>query len=135
MRYASKKSYGKRWKKCLLERRLSDIYGIKIGYESKQGTIENLARINKDMLLAVRNKRKKFGKVIFDDIIKKSFLYNIDLLWKEHLHLLEHIKSGINLRAYGQKEPLSEYKLEAFDMFEAMLIELEERIVKQMYEL
>lgn len=45
----------------------------------------------------------------------------LDQSWKEHLLGLDHLRQGINLRAFGQKDPLNEYKAEAFEMFETML--------------
>jgi preprotein translocase subunit SecA len=58
------------------------------------------------------------------------FIYTIDHLWKEHLHTLDHLRTGINLRAYAQRNPLNEYKQEAFDLFKHMLKTLNEDIIK-----
>ncbi len=56
---------------------------------------------------------------------EKSLLLQIlDHLWKEHLLHLDHLRQGIHLRGYGQRDPLNEYKREAFDLFEAMLTNL-----------
>jgi preprotein translocase subunit SecA len=52
----------------------------------------------------------------------------LDQVWKEHLLALDHLRQGIGLRAYGQRDPLNEYKSEAFAMFNAMLDELKERV-------
>jgi preprotein translocase subunit SecA len=52
----------------------------------------------------------------------------LDQVWKEHLLGLDHLRQGIGLRAYAQKDPLNEYKREAFDLFEAMLERLRERV-------
>jgi preprotein translocase subunit SecA len=61
--------------------------------------------------------------------IEKSFLLQIlDQVWKEHLLALDHLRQGIGLRAYGQRDPLNEYKTEAFAMFNALLDELKERV-------
>jgi preprotein translocase subunit SecA len=49
-------------------------------------------------------------------------------VWKEHLYALDHLRQGIGLRAYGQRDPLNEYKSEAFALFNAMLDELKERV-------
>jgi preprotein translocase subunit SecA len=49
-------------------------------------------------------------------------------VWKEHLLALDHLRQGIGLRAYGQRDPLNEYKSEAFALFNAMLDELKERV-------
>jgi preprotein translocase subunit SecA len=61
--------------------------------------------------------------------VEKSLLLQIlDQVWKEHLLALDHLRQGIGLRAYGQRDPLNEYKSEAFAMFNAMLDELKERV-------
>ena len=52
----------------------------------------------------------------------------LDTVWKEHLLALDHLRQGIGLRAYGQRDPLNEYKSEAFALFNAMLDELKERV-------
>src|SRR5580698_11391249 len=61
--------------------------------------------------------------------IEKSLLLQVlDAVWKEHLYALDHLRQGIGLRAYGQRDPLNEYKAEAFALFNAMLDELKERV-------
>ncbi len=57
---------------------------------------------------------------------KSILLQLLDQSWKEHLLALDHLRQGIGLRAYGQKDPLNEYKREAFDLFNAMLAQLRE---------
>jgi preprotein translocase subunit SecA len=53
-----------------------------------------------------------------------------DQVWKEHLLTLDHLRQGIGLRAYGQRDPLNEYKREAFDLFSTMLETLRERVTQ-----
>jgi preprotein translocase subunit SecA len=61
-------------------------------------------------------------------VVEKSLLLQIfDSVWKEHLLSLDHLRQGIGLRAYGQRDPLNEYKSEAFNLFNAMLVDLRER--------
>jgi preprotein translocase subunit SecA len=59
---------------------------------------------------------------------KSLLLQTLDAVWKEHLLALDHLRQGIGLRAYGQRDPLNEYKSEAFGLFNAMLDELKERV-------
>ncbi|MGA9868656.1 MAG: preprotein translocase subunit SecA [Acetobacteraceae bacterium] len=61
-------------------------------------------------------------------IEKSMLIQTLDAVWKEHLYALDHLRQGIGLRAYGQKDPLNEYKTEAFALFNAMLDELKERV-------
>ena len=61
---------------------------------------------------------------------EKSLLLQIlDQIWKDHLLTLDHLRQGINLRAYGQRDPLNEYKREAFELFETMLTKLREQVI------
>jgi len=62
---------------------------------------------------------------------KQVLLQTLDHLWREHLLTLEHLRQVIGFRAYGQRDPLNEYKSEAFILFEAMLVRLREAVTKQ----
>ncbi|RYH13889.1 MAG: preprotein translocase subunit SecA [Alphaproteobacteria bacterium] len=65
----------------------------------------------------------------FMRMVEKSLLLQIfDQVWKEHLLSLDHLRQGIGLRAYGQRDPLNEYKSEAFGLFNTMLADLRERV-------
>ncbi|HCS69828.1 MAG TPA: preprotein translocase subunit SecA, partial [Rhodospirillaceae bacterium] len=64
---------------------------------------------------------------IFRSVEKAVLLQLLDQLWKDHLLTLDHLRHGIGLRAYGQRDPLNEYKQEAFALFEEMLVGLRER--------
>src|SRR5262249_470056 len=57
----------------------------------------------------------------------------INQLWREHLLNMDHLKEGIGLRGYGQRDPLVEYKKEAFEMFQEMIDHLKEVVVEQLF--
>jgi preprotein translocase subunit SecA len=64
-------------------------------------------------------------------MVEKSLLLQLlDQIWKDHLLSLDHLRQGIGLRAYAQKDPLNEYKREAFDLFEQMLVSLRETVTQ-----
>jgi len=63
------------------------------------------------------------------------FLQIIDSKWKDHLYAMDSLREGIGLRAYGQKDPLIEYKREAFGMFGQMISAIEEDAVQTIYKL
>jgi preprotein translocase subunit SecA len=73
-------------------------------------------------------KAANFGPDLLRYIEKSILIQTLDAVWKEHLHALDHLRQGIGLRAYGQRDPLTEYKSEAFVLFNAMLDELKERV-------
>jgi preprotein translocase subunit SecA len=60
-------------------------------------------------------------------------LQTIDTLWKDHLLNMDHLKEGIGLRGYGQKNPLQEYQKEGYDMFEDMIQRKEEDVVQKLF--
>src|SRR3954463_6191883 len=57
----------------------------------------------------------------------------VDQQWKDHLYSLDHLKEGIGLRGYGQRDPLVEYKKESFDLFQAMKDRVDEEIVRYLW--
>ena len=59
----------------------------------------------------------------------------VDAQWKDHLYSLDHLKEGIGLRGYGQRDPLVEYKKESFALFQAMKDRVEEEIVRYLWRL
>ena len=83
-------------------------------YETKEALIptEILRRVERDIMLQI-----------------------VDAQWKDHLYSLDHLKEGIGLRGYGQKDPLVEYKKESFALFQAMKDRIEEEIVRYLWRL
>ena len=67
------------------------------------------------------------------ELERHLFLCTIDEHWRDHLYELDHLKGGIGLRAYGQRDPLIEYKKEAFALFEALLDEVDEDFVQRLF--
>ncbi len=70
---------------------------------------------------------------IMRQIERLATLRAIDEKWREHLYEMDHLKEGINLRAYGQKDPLIEYKSEGFRMFEEMMAQMDEQIIETIF--
>ncbi len=73
-------------------------------------------------------KAARYGPEVMRMAEKSLLLQLLDQAWKDHLLSLDYLRQGINLRAYGQRDPLNEYKREAFRMFEAMLVRLRESV-------
>ena len=78
---------------------------------------------------AANGKATQFGEALHSYIEKSVLLQTLDHVWKEHLLGLDYLRQGIGLRGYGQRDPLNEYKREAFAMFAAMLDDLKERVI------
>jgi preprotein translocase subunit SecA len=73
-------------------------------------------------------KSANYGPDLMRMAEKSLLLQLLDQTWKDHLLSLDHLRQGINLRAYGQRDPLNEYKREAFELFEAMLANLRQHV-------
>ncbi|MBV9346995.1 MAG: SEC-C domain-containing protein, partial [Pseudolabrys sp.] len=74
----------------------------------------------------------KWGPEVMRYVEKSVLLQTLDHLWREHLVMLEHLRQVIGLRGYGQRDPLNEYKAEAFSLFEAMVARLREAVTAQL---
>ena len=89
---------------------------------------EILERITKASDRAMAEKAANYGPEVLRMAEKSLLLQILDQQWKEHLLSLDHLRQGINLRAYAQKDPLNEYKREAFNLFDGMLTGLRETV-------
>ncbi len=93
---------------------------------------ENMTRedvitgIISDVTALLRDKEKRFGKDLMGYIMKVIMLQAIDSHWKDHLLNMDHLKEGIGLRGYGQKDPVREYQKEGYDMFMEMVYRIKE---------
>jgi len=130
-KFIPEKSFQEEWKLSELRQSVYRVYNIDLEFKKEKTAVSINKKLNEDTLAIINNDRNALGLSAFNKSIKQIFLINIDLVWKEHLNTLEHLKGGINLRAYGQKEPLNEYKFEAYNLFKAMFVELEEKILMQ----
>ncbi len=81
---------------------------------------------------AADERRERFGPEITDYVEKSILLQTLDHLWREHLVNLDHLRSVIQFRGYGQRDPLQEYKSEAFGMFDSLLGNLRQAVTAQM---
>ena len=87
-------------------------------------------RVCETMESELKGKIDRVGKKQFNDFIKYQYLKNIDNSWQDHLESLEELREAVYLRTYAQKNPLLEYKLEGFDIFDKLLYEIKTNIAK-----
>jgi preprotein translocase subunit SecA len=78
-------------------------------------------------------KTESFGDEVMDHLIKVIMLQTIDSQWKDHLLSIDHLKEGIGLRGYGQKDPKQEYKVEAYKLFIDMIARIREEVVEKIF--
>jgi len=81
------------------------------------------------------DKEKAVGENLLRNLERMAFLQILDSKWKDHLYAMDALREGISLRAYGQRDPLIEYRREAFDMFSAMVAAIEEDSVEAIFKL
>ena len=93
---------------------------------------ELLARVERMADEHMAAKVAQWGPDVVRYVEKSILLQTLDHLWREHLVMLEHLRQVIGLRGYGQRDPLNEYKTEAFNLFEAMGDQLREAVTAQL---
>ncbi len=92
---------------------------------------ENLVLdIMKPIELELMQKIEKIGKKQFNAFLRYQYLKHIDTKWQDHLETLEALREAVYLRSYAQKNPLLEYKLEGFDIFDNMLLDIKANIAR-----
>ncbi len=101
-----------------------------------QGELVDLEKFLNDLVLdypdieqVIKQKRLALGDSVFFETIRRIALYVTDNLWVEHLETMEYTRSSVNLRAYGQRDPLIEYKKEGLKLFKEMETNFKEQVV------
>lgn len=125
-------SYIEQWDLDTLVERAANTFGIKDdikAWAKEEGVGE--AQLKERFVRyaqAEYQKKKDTYKEAFDNLEKNILLQVVDHQWQEHLLTLDHLRQGIGLRAYGQRNPLDEYKREAFALFEHLLQKIREQM-------
>ena len=135
--YCPKGSYQEDWDL----KGLGDACYAQFGIDIKDGSIdlkdvgfdalrqELLAKIGE----AYKKKEKELGTELLRFLEKRVMLATIDSLWKDHLLGIDSLREGIGLRGYGQKDPLIEYKREAFEMFAGMMDRMKRDVLEHLF--
>ena len=82
--------------------------------------------------LILDNKEKKYGSNIMRELERMCLLRNVDTKWMDHIDAMDQLRQGIYLRSYGQRDPVVEYRLEGFEMFDAMIDSIKEDTVRML---
>ncbi len=130
-------AYAEQWNIAALKAEIQTVLGLDLPLEdwAKEEGIaheEILDRVLKASDTRMNEKRARAGEKFFAQIEKSFVLRSLDQQWKEHLLHLDHLRQGINLRAFAQRDPLNEYKAEAFNLFESMMNRLRVAIVQNL---
>jgi preprotein translocase subunit SecA len=133
MRRVPEKAFAEQWQLKELAEDLKRVLNLDLPIEEwgreegiDEGHLRERVEEAADAMMAA--KAANMGTELMRFIEKSLLIQTLDAVWKEHLYALDHLRQGIGLRAYGQRDPLNEYKSEAFALFNAMLDELKERV-------
>ena len=133
-RHIPEGQYAEQWKTADLKDEVQRVFGLDLPVEDwakEEGIAEEEIKVRlgeaADRLFA--QKVAQYGPEVWRQVEKSILMQLFDQSWKEHLLHLDHLRQGIGLRAYGQKDPLNEYKREAFNLFSDLLTGLREQVV------
>jgi preprotein translocase subunit SecA len=110
-------------------------FGVKIDLEELSGLLKQEIEDHIIELLEARFKEKEdlIGPENMQEAERMIMLNVIDSQWKDHLLSMDHLKEGIGLRGYGQKDPLIEYKKESFELFQDMMDRIEDETIRYLF--
>jgi preprotein translocase subunit SecA len=136
-RHIPEKAYAEQWDAAGLKAAVDGIFDLDVpvpAWAAEEGIADE--QIQERLIAAVdakaAQKEAEIGPELYRQIEKMVLLQTLDGLWREHLVTLEHLRQVIGFRAYGQRDPLNEYKSEAFVLFEGMLGRLREATTGQL---
>lgn len=136
-KYANEKLYPEEWDFAGLLSQMQQYFVPKNATSVEE--LENLSRVEvqdklKQIAVDLYDERlKEIGEQTMKELEKAIMLRVVDSKWMDHLDAMDALKEGINLRAYGQKNPLVEYKFEAYEMFEEMIESIKRTVVTFLY--
>ena len=136
-RHIPEKAYAEQWDAAGLHAEVLDIFGVDlpvIDWTKEEGIAEEEVRdrIQKAVDSHAAERAANSGLDVMRYVEKAILLQTLDQNWREHIINLDHLRQYVGLRGYGQRDPLNEYKQEAFELFEALLVKLRVDVVRQL---
>ncbi|MBV8791587.1 MAG: preprotein translocase subunit SecA [Pseudolabrys sp.] len=136
-KFIPENAYPEQWNTAELDTALRDVLSLDLpvkDWAKEEGIADEEVR---ERILRradewMAGKVAKWGPEMMRYVEKSVLLQTLDTLWREHLIVLEHLRQVIGLRGYGQRDPLNEYKAEAFTLFETMISRLREAVTAQL---
>jgi preprotein translocase subunit SecA len=126
------------WNYESLHKEILSQFAVDIDHVLKEDYKEIPVLVLKETLLnhineVYQQKEQQFGPEHLRELERTVMLQQIDSQWKDHLLNIDHMKEGIGLRGYAQKDPLIEYKKESYDLFQAMQNRIEEEVIRFLF--
>ncbi|MEQ1817587.1 MAG: preprotein translocase subunit SecA [Terricaulis sp.] len=139
-RHMPEKAYPEQWNTPELIVEAEEIFGFHSPVDkwaSEEGIAQQeiIERLTREVDQAYAQKAAMLGPERLRAVEKQVLLSVVDMRWREHLSFLDHLRSVIHLRGYAQRDPLNEFKTEAFTLFERMLLDLRTTITRMLLRL
>jgi len=136
-KFVPENAYPEQWNTKGLKEELHRVLGLELPVDewAKEEGIadeELITRVERRADEHMASKVAQWGPDVIRYVEKSIVLQTLDHLWREHIVMLEHLRQVIGLRGYGQRDPLNEYKQEAFHLFEAMIQQMREGVTAQL---
>jgi len=135
--YAGREANYEDWDLDALKRETSNAFAVETDdLEFSDSTSDEIRDLLWQRVIASYDEKEAIvGREILQRVERDVMLQIVDTQWKDHLYSLDHLKEGIGLRGYGQRDPLVEYKKESFEMFQDMKTRVDEETVKLLWRL
>jgi preprotein translocase subunit SecA len=133
--YAPREADFEEWDLDALKREVNRIFAIDATpLDFSDRTADEIRDTLWDAIVkSYEDKEQLVGREVLERVERDIMLQIVDTQWKDHLYSLDHLKEGIGLRGYGQRDPLVEYKKESFELFQAMKERVDEEIVRYLW--
>ncbi len=135
--YANAETYAEQWDLAGLTEAVKRQFDLEISWSPEEVASLTVASLRDSLeervLKSYEEREAKFGSELMRYLERMVMLQVVDGQWKDHLLAMDHLKEGIGLRGYGQKDPLVEYKREGFAMFEEMIERVKQQTVEYLY--
>jgi preprotein translocase subunit SecA len=128
--------FSEEWDREGLRTALAELYPVSLPPEridEATDSAELQAALVEDALAAYAAKEAAVGEPVMRELERVVLLNIIDTRWREHLYEMDYLQEGIYLRSYAQKDPITEYRREAFDMFEELTSTIQSEFVRYIY--
>jgi preprotein translocase subunit SecA len=134
--YIDEKVHPNEWNLKGLDDILYKQFSLKTNFETVDpGTLDReevTEKIMNDVQNLLKNKEEEYGKPLMEYVMRVVMLQSIDTHWKDHLLAMDHLKEGIGLRGYAQKDPVREYQKEGYEMFMDMIYRIKEDMLEKL---
>jgi len=134
--YAPKDAHPQEWDISGLEVRLKQIFGISIKafpLNEIKDSIELQEKILEIIKSLYNEREAQIGEDNLRQIERMVMLQFVDMAWKDHLYSMDHLREGIGLRGYAERDPLVEYKREGYEMFASMIGRIKEEVLQYLF--